>query len=246
VPEIEINELAKFIKKKTRVEVELRDSFFNHFHMGREIAHQIASCKVLNLYAPFKRHEPSMDEIIFEEQSSNKDFMHNNIILYDGFELQKIIKEMIPESELSSNKFHLMFTTRLTCTFDYDDYRYHGRAVICSNPAIISTTGIIEAPAKPHEYYYKLYEKISQGLNLDVIKDEFKGRFLEYHDKNLSLVTRGYVLQAIFYYLTGQAFCESRDCMLFNAHWQEDLLYSQIKVGELCDQHQKILASLVS
>ncbi|MGI0069556.1 MAG: DUF6775 family putative metallopeptidase, partial [Nitrosopumilaceae archaeon] len=117
---------------------------------------------------------------------------------------------------------------------------------ICSNPSIISTTGIIEAPAKPREYYLKLYEKFPQGLNLDSIKDEFKGKFLEYHDKNLDLIVRGYAMQAIFYYRTGHAFCESKDCMLYNAHWQEELLHSQIKIGTLCDQHKKILESIVS
>lgn len=243
VPEIKINELAKFINKKTKIDVEVRDDFLRHFGMTREIAYQIASCKVLNPYAPFERHKPTIEEVISEEQLTDNDSTHDNIILYDGFEFQSILNSMIPESELSSNEFHLVFSTKLTCTFDYSDYRYHGRAVICSNPAIISTTGIIEAPAKPREYYYKLYEKISQGLNLDMSKDEFRGRFLEYHDKNLDLVTRGYALQSLFYYLTGRAFCESKECMLYNAHWQEDLLHSQIEVGDLCNQHQKILES---
>lgn len=244
VPEIKINELAKFIKEKTRVEVEIRDNFLNYFNMKGEIAHQIASCKVLNPYAPFERHKPTIGEITSDEQSIGTYSTHDNIILYDGFELQNILNGMMPESELVSNKFHLVFTTKLTCTFDYDDYRYHGRAIICSNPAIISTTGIIEAPAKPREYYIRLYEKISQGLNLEIIKDEFKGRFLEYHDRNLGIVVRGYALQAIFYYLTGQAFCESKDCVLFNAHWQEDLLHSQMEAGALCDQHKNILDHL--
>lgn len=245
VPEIDINELAKFIEKKTRIDVEIRDNFLKHFEMKRGIAQQIASCRILYPYAPFERYNPNIEEIMSEEQSTIKDFTHSGIILYDGFELQKILNDMIPSSELLSDKFHLIFTTKLTCTFDCDDYRYHGRAIICSNPAIISTTGIIEAPAKPREYYFKLYAKVSQGCNLDVIKDEFKGRFLEYHDKNLSLVVRGYALQAIFYYLTGQAFCQSKDCMLFNAHWQEDLLHSQINVRDLCEQHTKTLESIV-
>jgi hypothetical protein len=243
VPEIKINELAEFINKKTRIEVQVRGNFLSYFNMKKEIAYQIASCKVLNSYVPFEKHKPTEDEVTIEELSTGDNSTQNNIILYDGFELQKILSHMIPDSELTDGKLHLVFTTRLTCTFDYHDYRYHGRAIICSNPSIISTTGIIEAPAKPREYYLKLYEKISQGLNLDVIKDEFKGRFLEYHDKNLGLVARGYSLQAIFYYLTGQVFCESRNCMLYNAHWQEDLLYSQIEVGTLCDKHQKILES---
>lgn len=245
VPEIRITELAEFLNKKIGIDVEVRDSFLNHFNVKQKIASQIASCKVLNLYAPFERHRPTIDEVTFEEQSSDES-AHDNIVLYDGFELQNVLNSVIPESELLVDVFHLIFTTRLTCTFDYTDYRYHGRAVICSNPSIISTTGIIEAPAKPREYYLRVYEKFPQGLNLNSIKDEFRGKFLEHHDKNLGLVVRGYAMQAIFYYLTGQTFCESKDCMLYNAHWQEELLHSQIKIGTLCDQHKKILESIVS
>jgi len=49
------------------------------------------------------------------------------------------------------------------------------------------------------------------------------------------------LLQAIFYYMTGDAFCDSLDCRLNNAHWQKDLLYSQLKIGKLCDKHQALL-----
>lgn len=247
VPEIRINELAQFIFKKTGIKVEVRNDLLNYFNnMKREMAYQIASCRVINPHASFERHKPTSSEVKFEEQLINHSSLDHNITLYDGFELQNVFKDVISESELSADKFHLIFTTKLTCTFDNDDYRYHGRAVICSNPSIISTTGMIEAPAKPREYYLRLHEKLALGLNLDAIKSEFSGRFLEYHDKKLDLVARGYALQAIFYYLTSQAFCESRNCMLYNAHWQEDVLHSQIEVGVLCDHHQKILQSFAS
>lgn len=245
VPEIKINELAEFLNTKLKVDTEIRTSFLNYFNVNHNVFSQIASCKIGNPYAPFERYKPTIDELSLEEQHDRKS-AHDTIILYDGFELQSTFNEIIPKSELLSDTFHLIFTTRLTCTFDHSDYRYHGRAVICSNPSIISTTGIIEAPAKPREYYLKLYENFTQGLNLDSIKDEFKGKFLEYHDKNLNVVVRGYAMQAVFYYLTGNAFCESKDCMLYNAHWQEDLLHSQIKVGALCDQHKNILEAIVS
>lgn len=242
VPEIKINDLAEFIQKQSGISTEVRQSFFQHFHVKEKIFHQSASCKIFNPYVPFERHTPTVEEIEFEKQLETS--ASNNIILYDGFELQNIFRDIIPDSELSSDEFHIIFTTRLACSYDYNDYRYHGRAVICSNPSIISTTGIIEAPAKPRDYYLHLYEKISQGLNLDVIKQEFRGRFLEYHDERLRLVARGYALQAIFYHLIGVPFCESRECILYNAHWQEDLLHAQIEIGKLCDQHQSILDSL--
>jgi len=65
--------------------------------------------------------------------------------------------------------------------------------------------------------------------------------FLDYHDKRLSKIAEGCLLQTIFYYMTGDAFCDSLDCRLNNAHWQKDLLYSQLKIGKLCNKHQALL-----
>ncbi len=244
VPEIKINDLAKFLNETLHVQVEVRKNFFEHFKSDRNMAYMLASSRIYNSYSTFERHKPTEEEINFEEDGFTNNSVSNNIVLYDGFEVQKILLDAIPSEELFCDIFHLVFTTRLGCTYDYDDYRYHGRAVICSNPSIISTTGIIEAPAKPREYYLSIHNSISQGLNLDVLKDKFRGKFLEYHDKNLSIVIRGYSLQAIFYHITADPFCDSMECILYNAHWQEDLIRTQIELGKLCDRHQKILESV--
>lgn len=243
VPEIKIEELANFIRNTFHVKVETRENIFNYFQSN--IARNLASCRIFDTRKPFEKHSPTQEEIIFEEESFTNS-KETNIVMYDGFEFQKIVTSIIPEEELDSDKFHLVCTNKLTCTFGYDDYRYHGRAVICSNPAIISTTGIIEAPAKPREFYLSLLTNITQGLNVDMIENQFRGRYLEYHDSKISEVIKGYALQALFYYLTGESFCESKECRLFNAHWQADLLHSQIKVGKLCDKHQQILDAIVS
>lgn len=243
VPEIKINDLAKFLSQTLHLQVEIRRGFFEHFKLDRDTAHRLASSRIYNTYSPFEKHNPTEEEIDFEIRSGYSQDS-NNIILYDGFEIQKILSDSIPEEESRSDIFHLIITTRLGCTYDYDDYRYHGRAVICSNPSIISTTGIIEAPAKPREYYLYIQQKISQGLNLDALKEQFKGRFLEYHDKNLDTIIKGYALQVIFYYITLEPFCNTKECVLHNAHWQEDLIYTQIRCGKLCGHHQKILESI--
>ena len=244
VPEIEINNLAKFIERVLDVQVEIRKNVFEHFKVDKNTAYDLASDRIFNLYSSFERHQPTEEEINFEGESFTDSSIINNITLYDGFELQSSLKKVISEEELSLDNLHLVFTTRLVCTYDYEDYRYHGRAIICSNPSIISTTGIIEAPAKPRAYYISMAHSLTQGLNLDVLKEKFKGMFLEYHDKNLNKVVRGYALQAIFYHLTAEPFCDSKDCILNNAHWQEDLIHAQIEVGRLCDTHQKILESI--
>ena len=243
MPEIEIEKLAKFVKKTFPVKVEIRKNFF--LNKDVDAAKNIASCRVLDTKKPFKQHSPSSEEIEFEIESLVDSSKIGNIILYDGFELQKILSKLISENENSLDIFHIVFTNRLTCTYDYNDFRYHGRAVICSNPSIISTTGIIEAPAKPREYYMELISNMTQGLNIDLLKKKYQGSYLEYHDKRISTVVEGYVLQALFYYLTGEAFCKNGDCRLYNPHWQKDLLRSQIEIGKLCQRHQKILDALV-
>ncbi len=239
VPEINISRLTDFLRKTFFVKVELRKNIFSF--ANNLTAKEIASCRIYNSKKPFEKHEPTHEEIIFEGQSIVDSSKTKNIVMYDGFEFQKVITKLIPNNKLSLDQFHVIFTNKLTCTFDQNDYRYHGRALIGSNPSIISTTGIIEAPAKPRGYYFDLISNITLGLNLDSIKKKYQGTYLEYHDKRLSSIIEGYLLQALFYYLTGEAFCENRDCRLYNAHWQNDLIHSQLKVGKLCDKHQQIL-----
>ena len=246
IPEINIDALGEFIKEKFCVTVAIRSKFFEFFKdPTRNIAYELAASRIFNPLTPFEKHNPTPEEVTFEENSFTNTTSANNIVMYDGFEFKQVIENTIPQSESNSDMFHIICTDKLTCTYDYDDYRYHGRAVICSNPAIISITGMIEAPAKPREYYLKMFESVSQGLNLDVLKNQFKGRFLEYHDVKLNEIIRGYAMQALFYYLTGKPFCESRDCRLYNAHWQEDLLHSQIESSNLCHKHQKILDEII-
>ena len=116
--------------------------------------------------------------------------------------------------------------------------------MICANPAIISTSGMIEAPAKPREYYFEAMALKAQGQNIDSVKERYKDKFLDYNDKRLTKVVEGYILQVIFYNITGEAFCEDIECRLNNAHWQKDLLFSQIEISKLCKKHSEILENL--
>ena len=239
VPEIGISRLADFLKNTFSVETQVRKNIFSL--ANDSTAKQIASCRIYKTKKPFEKHEPTDEEINFEKSNIVDTSVTENIVLYDGFEFQKVISNLIPNNESTLDQLHIVFTNKLTCTFDQSDFRYHGRAVIGSNPAIISTTGIIEAPAKPREYYFDLLSNFTKGVNIDSVKKKYEGAYLEYHDQRLSKIIEGYLMQAIFYYQTGEPFCEKQDCRLYNAHWQKDLLYSQLEVGKLCEKHQNIL-----
>ena len=230
VPEIRAAKLCRFLEEKFSARVEKRDCIFKD--ITHDTAKDLASIKVFRPREPFARHEPSIKEIEFE-----RDHTVQNVTYYDGYEMQRIVSGIIPESEHILENFHVAFTSRLTCTYDSDG-RYHGRALIGSNPSIISTTGIIEAPAKPREYYAQLVSSMVKGLNVDAVRKRYAGTSLKYHDGRLSDVIEGYLLQALFYYNTGEAFCQSRDCRLYNAHWQKDLIHSQLESGELCERHR--------
>lgn len=242
VSEIQITKLSKFIQNIFSIPVEIRKNIFSR--VQEDTFYEIASCRINNTKKPFEKHIPTNDEITFEKNHISNVPKLDTIVMYDGFEIKNVILKLIPQNELNSNVLHIVFTHKLTCTFDNNDYRYHGRAVICSNPSIISTTGIIEAPAKPKAYYMELISTMAQGLNVEWLKKKYKGSYLEYHDQRLSKIVEGYLMQSIFFYLTGEAFCDTLECRLNNAHWQKDLLYSQLEISKLCEKHQKILDDL--
>lgn len=242
VPEIDLDGTSRFIEKTLKIPSEKRGSIISR--CDEKTVRDIAASRIQDLRTPFQRHEPTTEEIEFERKNIEDTAYTQNITYYDGFELQGALGRLVPKDELTDDVFHMVFTNKLTCTYDCNDYRYHGRALIGSNPSIISTTGIIEAPAKPREYYMSLIAYSKLGINVEALKEKFRGTFLEYHDPRLAKIVQGYILQAVFYYETHEAFCDKVDCMLHNAHWQKDLLHSQIEVGNLCQRHQKVLDDL--
>ena len=240
VPKINLDKIKEFIFKEFRIKIEIRDNIFNK--LDKNTCEKIASTRIFNLKKSFEKHNPTVNEILIELE--NKDMSNKEeMALYDGIKLNEIIKELIPKEENNQNTLNIIFTNKLTCTFDQNDFKYHARTWIGSNPAIISTTGIIEAPAKPKQYYIDIITNISKE-SIEEIKKKYKGEFLEYNDPRLSDIVEGVLLQIIFYYETGDVFCEDNQCRLFNAHWQKDLFISQIENKKICEKHEKVLSKM--
>jgi len=93
----------------------------------------------------------------------------------------------------------------MICTFS-EDWHYHARTIVGGSPSIISTTGIVEAPAKPptnQEWYIKqmqlaTHNIYSDGDENDVISSDGKEKYLDYGDYRINFVAVGYALQALF------------------------------------------------
>jgi len=157
VPELEINRLQKFLVNTFHVDVIVKNNLFND--VNDDIIEEIASCRVFDLKSPFKKYKPNNEQINFERNyCKNTKFIEeiptpetaenlDDLVIYDGFEIKNILESVIPKDETANDCLHIIFTNKLTCTYDHGDFRSHGRAVICSNPSIISTSGIVEAPA---------------------------------------------------------------------------------------------------
>ena len=161
---------------------------------------------------------------------------------YDGYWIQRILYRLLVDKlgvKLNDGDVHIIFTGRLFGTFE--DRRYHARVVLMGTPSLISTSGLIEAPAKPREYYYVRGRMIQSGMDISDLDHIYKGRFVDYDDFKITSILTSYALQVIFYELTGNAFCDNVTCCLSNSHWQEEVLKVQYQ-GKLCDKCNDILS----
>jgi len=247
--ELDIKAIAQYlIQKMGAVSVEVRGNPFD-FNLPQDklsdYARKIASCKIQEISQKIlPGQEPLYGEIEYEKRrilGKTRSFG----ILYDGFHLLRIFCEIMPREERGREFVHIFFTNRLFATWDGSNKRYHLRTSVYGVPSIISTTGLVEAPAKPREYYLlkQQYERLRKDLT--ELKERFKGSFIDYEDEHLTEVMKGYAMQAVFYALTGDPFCEDKGCRLYNAHWQEELIFAQLEGEyEFCGRHTRILDSL--
>lgn len=209
----------------------------------RRQARALAACIVHNPRRPFERREPDAAAVEREMRGGGP----RAATLYDGFEMQRVAASMIPGCDAAGpHALHVALTDRLPCTYDPGGMRYHGRALVAASPALVSTTGMVEAPARPRRYYIDMMASQAAGggaAGAAAVDREYAGAFLKAGDARLAEAAYGYALQAAVYCIAGEAFCADRDCRLYNAHWQSDLLRLQVRSGRLCGAHRAILAA---
>lgn len=234
-----------------QAEIDIRLEFFNfHFSSyGNEekekifntIAIQMSKLKIRDITRKNILSEPLQAEIDYEKRNLSKSISKTFGILYEGFNLQQIHFNLIHEEEKDLKHLHLIFTNQLFATWDQNNRSYHARVSIYGFPSLISTSGLVEAPAKPRDFYLKR----QMGEDQHRLKKEYKESFIDYGDPRMTDVLKGYVAQALFYHLLGYPFCEDKNCRLFNAHRQSELLYAQLfSPYEFCPTHQAMLDQL--
>ncbi len=208
-------------------------------------AKSLARARVKDPDTAVQDFEPMYGEVDYEIRALRGDAKVGGVV-YDGRLLAETYRKHFLR-EVSSETAHVVLTGRLVTTFSRDDLRHHLRTIVCGFPSIVSLPGIVEAPAKPREYYVMKQELEMRGageLQLERLKAAFRDRFIDYGDERITDVLAGLLLQAVMFHLTLEPFCRDKKCRLFNAHWQEDLIESQVSSASLCRRHAKQMSEL--
>ena len=244
---LRLDEVMAFLRDVLGLRCDLRKDFFSH-HGGRDheaLARAIAASRVRNILRPFEPMEPLYGEIHFEHRLLEDPSKRVPGILYDAFRYTALMRDLLPPEERSFRVLHIAFEHRILGTFD-EDGRYHARAVVCAYPSAVSTSSIVEGPAKP-DAYYRVKAQLAMALGavpFDAAKQPFTGQFIDYDDARLTEVAKGYALQAATYHITKEAFCTDPACRLFNAHRQSELLHAQLESGKLCARHETMATAI--
>ena len=225
-----IEHLSKF-----GIESEYKGDFFEYLRLSTAKQNELNHYLSLTLIDDIEKEKL---ELCHASQNQNT----NNKILYDGYLYISVInKYFLLDSNISDSVIHIIYTDKLLCTFE--NRRYHARVVLMGHPSFISTSGLVEAPARPREYYFLKAQFLQQGRDLKELDEYFKGQYLEYNDPKTTEILQSYTLQPIMYELTGKPFCENKTCCLFNSHWQKDVLEIQYN-GQLCKHHRQLIGNL--
>jgi len=240
---LNIEDVGRYLKEKTHIPFHLHGNIYKGLpdEKVEAVAKEYARIKVKDPGRRFNFGVPLQAEIDYERRRISGPHWKIFGILYEGVFYQKVVSDLIFEGKPTLDQCSILFTNQLFGTWDRDDRRYHARVSLYGFPHLISTSGLVEAPAKPKGYYLKK----QMGVPVELLKEEYQGQFLDHGDVRTTEVLKGYAIQALFFHLSGDPFCEDLDCRLFNSHWQEEVLHSQLDGRyEFCPKHEAILTRL--
>lgn len=205
-------------------------------------AHGLAKARMRDYSCPSRCFEPMFGEIEYEKRVLNGKAKAGGVV-YDGHLFCELLRGTLGLGK-SLETASIVFTDRLVSTYSRDDLRYHLRTLVCGFPSVISIPGVVEAPARSREYYIvKRHLELVQadGAMIESAKRAFRDEFIDYGDKRIETVLQSLSLQAVFYHLVLDPFCDSPTCRLYNAHWQSELVTAHISSASLCPRHEAML-----
>lgn len=249
-------ELAERLREISGVSVEVRGEFVRHWaevigeadQLRTRLARELARARVVD---PLSRLQPDREprpiELEVERRVLETPGKASVGILYDGGAVQGLLADLLPMP--ARDDCHIVITSRLLGTWVAEDRRWHAHTVLLGEPAIISTSGLVQAPARPSEYYQAQGLATSKLLPREVVEAELQRRLADQmllpNDPRLTDVAVGCSLQAITFHVTGEAFCSVPTCRLYNARRQQELIRCQCSPeASLCPRHKRFFSEL--
>ena len=203
---------------------------------GGPLADMLCQTRVRSPFQAPAQRRPLKPEIDYEARVLAGEVRPASGVTYDGNDLQRIAFTRLPRGERGADAAHVWFTERLFGTWEEDDRRYHLRVILCGRPSIISSTGMVQAPAKPREFYIARRLGVSTGR----LPGASSSDCLQFEDPRITDAAKGYAMQAAMFALTGEPFCDDPACRLFNAHWQAEMLNAQLEGRDYCARHEEM------
>jgi len=233
---VDPEEITTWLRERVDHEIEVRDRFLD-LHGDEDLHEAFAGARVLD---PYNRETGNtMFGIVRYEERALDDPDRAGGVLYDGLTIRRALNARLPARE-AREELHVVLLDRALGTWGDHDGRWHKRVNVLGQPALLSVPGLFEAPAKPEEYYQvqQHHAVLSGGAPpREVLESEIEGDFLVDGDPRTTEALKGYVLQAIHFWTSGEAFCETEGCRLYNAHRQPELIEAQLRDPEFCEVH---------
>jgi hypothetical protein len=215
-----------------------------------EFAREVSATRVFRINSNEVVCSQFEAEVEYEYRRIKQDPPNMLGTFYSAYHLQDAYWKLIPASERGLDYVHVVITKLLIGTFDNSSGRWHARTIALGFPNIISLRGLIEAPAKPRQFYIlrQTLSMLHAEMTTEAIQEAIKSfALVDLEDERLTEVTKGYLLQAIAYHATMEPFCNDASCRLFNAHWQQEMLRAQLNGEyELCEAHSQLFRTIES
>jgi len=161
---------------------------------------------------------------------------------------QTVLRLLLAEDELDARHLHIVFTEAAMGSWREELSLFRLHILLLGAPAVVSTTGFVEALPRPRQYEFKRAQMAMLGLDPEALEDlseEFAECTFGYGDARVNELAKGYALMACFHRAFGESFCADRHCRLYAARSQEELIGAQCGPhAGLCEEHREMLRLL--
>jgi hypothetical protein len=242
---LNVDYLAQWVAAQfPQTQVEVRSDYLTH-QLARfpddqrealvgELCAQLAGAEVHDLVRPEDRGK--LPPLPPEERGLD--------VVYEAVALQTVLRLLLDPAESKLSHLHVMFTSNYLGTWRESEPHLRLQAAVLGVLNILSTSGLVEALALPRQYHFMRQQLAVLGIEEDV-DQVFADRTLGYGDPRLNEVCKGYLMQAVYYRLTGDTGCDDPACRLHVSSTHAAALRTQV-LGRpgLCARHKQELAAL--